>query len=158
MTIREYKPEDREAVEKCSFELQELEKEIDPEIRVNSVEINRSYVVILLDRVEKQSGKIFVAENDGAIIGYVSVVIGGKPLPYENYKKYAYIYDISVLPEYRRQGIGKKLMDATEDFAKAQSADHIILDVLAKNQMARGFYIKDGFREGTISMIKNLNG
>ncbi|KKU90151.1 MAG: GCN5-related N-acetyltransferase [Candidatus Yanofskybacteria bacterium GW2011_GWA1_48_10] len=157
MIIREYKPEDKEGIEKCSFELQELEKELDPEMRINSIEINRAYVELLLDKMEKRGGQIFVADQDHKIAGFISIAHGSQPLPYENFEKYIYVYDVVVLSEFRKQGIGERLMNRALDFGKEQKADHIILDVLAKNKVAADFYRKRGFREGSISMLKKLD-
>ena len=156
MTIREYKQEDREAVEKCIFELQELELNLDPEVRQNSPEITHSYFDYLTKNLEKKSGKMFVAENEDEIVGFVAITLEKGTAPYTKIKHYAYITDIAVLAQHRSRGIGKLLLVEAEKFAVKAGLDMLYLDVMAKNNLALDFYHKNGFREENVGLFKKL--
>ena len=158
MIIREYKLEDREGIEKCIFELQELELNLDSEVRQNSPEITHSYFDYLVKNLEKKDGKIFVAEDEGVIIGFMAVILEEGSAPYTKIKHYAYITDIAVLTQYRNQGIGKLLLAEAERFAIKVGLDMLYLDVMAKNNLALDFYHKNGFRDENIGLFKKING
>ena len=52
---------------------------------------------------------------------------------------------IAVLPEYRRLGLGRKLMDAMVDYARKNRASAISLEVREGNRAARNLYESYGF-------------
>ncbi len=69
------------------------------------------------------------------------------------YLEYSYIYDrmeidnISVLEEYRGQGIGTKLMAHLVGLAIDARVENITLEVRISNEIARNLYKKFGFHE-----------
>jgi len=54
-------------------------------------------------------------------------------------------------------GTGRLLMDAAEDWSKAQGYRLLHLEVFSTNDQALGFYENLGFQAETITMIKSLN-
>ena len=56
-----------------------------------------------------------------------------------------YIDNIAVFPEYRKKGIGKKLLDALENKANETAAYFLTLEVRESNERARAIYEKFGF-------------
>lgn len=78
----------------------------------------------------------FVLEQDGRILGYANLrILAGE----------GEIQRIAVLPEYRRLGAGRKLMDAMVEHARANQVYAITLEVRAGNQAARNLYESYGF-------------
>lgn len=71
---------------------------------------------------------IFVAELDGKIVGTVSVTVTAL---------FSYIDDLAVLPEYRQQGIARKLMEAAVRVGEENSRE--IYGVCASQYSARIF-------------------
>ncbi len=71
-------------------------------------------------------------------------------------ERYAHIFLIFVLPEYRKQGIGTKLISVAENWAKARGDRQIGLQVFTKNKPALNLYHHLGFKTQSISMIKPL--
>lgn len=91
----------------------------------------------------KEPDGFYVAEENGRIIGYViSSVKGGKGT----------IISIAVIPEFRRKGIGSKLMKESLNFL-SKKVDHVELQVKVSNIEAISFYRKLGFEE--IGLIPN---
>ena len=72
----------------------------------------------------------FVASVDGTAIGSVSCQLYEKPLPQivrAQYLKWGYIWFLYVGPDYRGQGIGKRLMSRAIDYLKSLGCSRAIL-------------------------------
>lgn len=55
------------------------------------------------------------------------------------------IHDVTVLPDFRGQGLSLKMMDKVEDIARERGACKMTLEVLEGNKVAQGSYLKFGF-------------
>ncbi|NEW05723.1 GNAT family N-acetyltransferase [Paenibacillus sp. SYP-B3998] len=62
-----------------------------------------------------------------------------------NWNKYAYVEDIKVDKSYRRYGVGRKLIDQAERWAKAGGMPGIMLETQNNNVSACKFYESCGF-------------
>ncbi|MBQ8923619.1 MAG: GNAT family N-acetyltransferase [Lachnospiraceae bacterium] len=82
---------------------------------------------------------IFVAEDNGKVIGFISV---------NNHSEYDYIYldDYCVREEYRGKGIGSKLMAMAFEFAKDKQINQILTHVENANKESIEFYKNRGFK------------
>lgn len=58
-----------------------------------------------------------------------------------------FVIDLWVRPWTRRLGVGRKLMDAAADLAKARGGDFLLWSVYKPNTLARQFYDKLGGKE-----------
>lgn len=92
----------------------------------------------------------FVAECDGEIIG---VIIAGHD------GRRGYIYHTAVLPNYRNQGIAKKLVDAVMSALDEEGINKVALVAFRKNELGNGFWGKVGFddREDLVYRNKNIH-
>jgi ribosomal-protein-alanine N-acetyltransferase len=79
-----------------------------------------------------------VAEISGRIAGFAVGRTGGHGV--------AYVITLDVLPEARRQGIGRALMEALHADFDRQGAKTAILEVSVENVEARRFYERLGYR------------
>ncbi len=156
MIIREYKPEDREQIEKCIFELQEGEHRLNPEDQAGG-EVSSAYYDYLVKWVSGNNGKIFVAETDGSVVGFVAIAINEDkdPSPCSLINKFGYVTDLVVLPGNREKGVGEVLMQAAEKYTKECGVDYISLH-LSKGNRAENFYKKLGYVEYTKNLKKKL--
>jgi len=95
-------------------------------------------------------GKAFlVAEVDGRIVGYVMTRVdrGLGYVYWKPFKKLGHIVSIAVLPEFRRRGIGTKLMvEAMRRLKEVYEASEAYLEVRVSNDAAIRLYEKLGFR------------
>jgi len=64
---------------------------------------------------------------------------------------------LAVTASAQGNGIGKLLMEAAENWAKAQGYRLLHLEVFSTNNQARRFYDTLGFKPDTINMIKSLD-
>ena|SRR5688572_11582757 len=69
------------------------------------------------------------------------------------------IHDLAVLPQYRRRGAARALLQAAEDYARRQGCCRLTLEVLESNSGARDLYRRFGFDDATISrfLVKPLD-
>jgi ribosomal protein S18 acetylase RimI-like enzyme len=154
--IREYVPEDASGVERCFVELQEFERGIEP-LRAKGEDLREKYLEFMFKRAEERGGRVFVAEADGRIVGFVSLWLHNPEDELVNAPgEYAYISDLMVTAEYRGLGLGLGLLRAAEDFARAGGASRLKLGVLARNIVARRLYENFGFEESAVLMSKEL--
>ena len=59
--------------------------------------------------------------------------------------KNLYIHRLAVDPQFQKKGIGKKLMDYAEDFAKKNNFISVRLDTFSKNKNNMRFYERRGY-------------
>jgi ribosomal protein S18 acetylase RimI-like enzyme len=94
-------------------------------------------------------GCILVAKEDEELIG-ASIIGMQNPLIWVDGKKYE-IFALGVLPEYRNKGIGKELVLKSEEVARDNGAENIILDTHESMPATRKFYKDLGYEEiGTL--------
>lgn len=91
----------------------------------------------LRDSVNKDGQTLFVAENNGAVRGFV--------LGYM-VRDMGRVTRIYVDKKYHRQGIGTALLRAYEDYARNHGARRILLQSRA-TQQAKNFYVKNGYQQ-----------
>jgi ribosomal protein S18 acetylase RimI-like enzyme len=96
---------------------------------------------------------LFIAEQDGKVIGFLSGELR-EGSPAFKPKTWAAIEDIYIAPDYRSLGIGHALFEACQKWAKKKGADGVSLQVAAGNTRARKFYEELGFREVSVYQVK----
>lgn len=147
---------DSHVLRELMIALQNHERQFDPAKPDGSTMV-QSYLALMLARCDKWDGKVFVAEEAGKIVGFVSVW-ARVPVeePDDDPAEYAYVSDLVVEAARRRRGLGRELMSAAEDYARARGARRIRLSVMARNLGARDFYQSMGYVENEIEVEKSL--
>jgi RimJ/RimL family protein N-acetyltransferase len=82
----------------------------------------------------------YVASVDGRIIGWCDIV----PHAWEGFRHSGRL-GMGIDPQFRGKGIGRRLMDATIDDARAQGLTRIELEVFSSNTNAIKLYERRGF-------------
>ena len=102
---------------------------------------------------------LLIAEVKGEIAGYAfSWVIQYREHPtYRDFDSF-YIDDICVLEKFRRQGIGRALIERCKEEAKLRNCKNVDLGVWSFNKDAIAFYESCGLRERTKRMEFDLEG
>jgi len=136
--------------------LQNYERQFDPGMPEGSAMV-QAYVGLMLARCGKWDGKVFVAEHGGQVVGFVCVWAGvPSEEPDDDPSEYAFVSDLVLEPAHRHRGLGRELMTAAEDYARARGARRIRLGVLARNMAARAFYESMNYLEREIELEKRL--
>lgn len=156
MIIREATQDDRPALEARFRELQAFERTIEPN-RADPDAICGQYIDDLFRDCEKASGAIFVAEADGAIVGFICILLRVAADVIERDPEYAYITDLIVRESHRQTGVGTQLMRAVENYASEQGATRIRVGVLAANGSAHRFYKALGYADNEIVLEKRTS-
>jgi malonyl-CoA O-methyltransferase len=156
--IRDYEPtRDEGPLRECVVALQEFERTLEPALPKGEAMAD-AYLAFLFDRCAAAAGRVFVAEVDRAVVGFVGVLAEVPPAePDEEQAPYAYVSDLVVLPTYRRRGIGRALLDRAEAFARERGARMLRVAVLAKNRPAGELYRSLGFSDYVVQLSKMLS-
>jgi ribosomal protein S18 acetylase RimI-like enzyme len=154
--IREYEDSDAAELEECFVELQDFELRLDAYL-ADSRTVVKQYLAHMFSRCAETEGKVFVAESEQRVAGFISVwaKVKAKMIEEKEYE-YAYISDLVILPAYRGRGLGHALLSKAEEYARAAGATTLRIGVLAKNDVARNLYQKFGFADRVIEMSKAI--
>jgi ribosomal protein S18 acetylase RimI-like enzyme len=106
-----------------------------------------------LDPSMHERNRIFLALLGPEAVGKVEVVFSPRTLPIH----VGYIRRVVVHPDYRRQGVARRLMEAVIAFAKTQDVHVLDLHVFAKNSGAILLYESLGFQEQHREIYYRLN-
>ncbi|MGN0526073.1 MAG: ribosomal protein S18-alanine N-acetyltransferase [Acutalibacteraceae bacterium] len=91
----------------------------------------------LEEELKNPLARFFVAQNNGEVLGYIGA---------HNVLGEVYITNIAVFSEFKRQGIGEKLIETLLNFVKEEKAEFVTLEVRKSNDPAIGLYKKMGFK------------
>lgn len=166
MTIRPFHPEDRAAIDKLAIKLHAYFAQVDDTAESLSFASPRDahdYMQRMIDDSENMNGAIYVAEENGEVVGFIQGVIidhqPGQDAVFDAVhapRKDGWIGLLYVEPEQRGSGIGRALMDEMKRYFQSKNCDTLRLKVLSGNQRAIAFYKKYGFMEHEVEMAKRL--
>lgn len=94
----------------------------------------------LADIISNDNKPVFVADENGKILGYAFCVFKTPSIPSMQPVKTLYIDDLCVDENCRGGGIGKKLFEFVMDFAKQSGCYNLTLNVWECNPGAKAFY------------------
>lgn len=126
--------------------------------------------------IRRGASGLHVAELDGRIVGTVALRRRGQPeapvwpttaILFEELglltgframfylslldqpvgRQEAYVSDVAVAPEWRRRGVGRAMMEKMEGLARSWGKRACVLDVNAKEEGARHFYLRLDYHE-----------
>lgn len=104
---------------------------------------------LIFGLIDHSTAFIFFAEYNGKMIGLAICFLGFSTF---QAKKLINIHDLIVLPEYRRQGIAKRILMCIEEKAKLMNCCKLTLEVRTDNIKAMGLYKRLGFSSGEYPM------
>jgi len=111
----------------------------------------RQFAELLPGGPETASHTLWTIEDaDGRDVGMLWVA------PHPTLANGLWIYDFSVVPEARGRGIGRAALDALDAWARDRGIVQIGLHVFGSNDVARRLYLRSGFIETDVSMVKRL--
>ena len=90
--------------------------------------------------VAANAAGIFVAEQDGVVVGYISTAIdraAGK----------GRIPNLAVAANLRGQGLGRQLIEHALDYFRAEGLSYAMIETMAQNAIGHHLYTSCGFTE-----------
>jgi ribosomal protein S18 acetylase RimI-like enzyme len=98
---------------------------------------------VFLDHLTYDEARVFVAEDEGKVVGVISVWLR----PRLNWTTLeAWIPDLYVHPAYRQRGIGRQLVDACAAVARRRGCHRLSLESGDQREAAQQVYEVYGFR------------
>jgi GNAT superfamily N-acetyltransferase len=129
LRIEAFTQEDQDAVRALILEgLRERWGPLDPSLNADLDDIARSY----------GGAEVLVARLDGRVVGTGTLVLRGDV---------GEIVRMSVATDLRRRGIGRALVDALLDAARARDLPRVVLETTAEWTDAVNFYERCGFAQ-----------
>ena len=104
-----------------------------PGMGLNATDDSREGIAKYLRRNPTSS---FVAHDNGKIVGVIMAGHDGRR---------GYIHHTAVMPEYRNQGIAKKLVDHAMSALENEGINKVALVAFAKNEVGNDFWENIGF-------------
>ncbi|MFB3889565.1 MAG: ribosomal protein S18-alanine N-acetyltransferase [Candidatus Bathyarchaeia archaeon] len=129
-TLRKFKPDDLQSV-----------------MQINRVCLPENYTdMFFIDLHERFPETFIVAEENGAIVGYVMcrIEVGLSNFGLGGLIRKGHVVSIAVLPENRREGVATTLIKAAMDGMVQYKAKQIFLEVRVTNAAAIDLYRKLG--------------
>lgn len=142
ITIREVEPADIIALTELMNELGYDTTVDEMKVRFENIKNHKDY-------------KTFIATDDTEILGMVGF---SKNYSYERNGIYVRILALVTRSSFRQRGIGKKLMDAAENWAREIGAGNVLLNCgnREEREIAQLFYKKIGYQVRSSGFIKKL--
>lgn len=149
---------DMKAVGRLGAMLIEEHHDFDPDRFIPvSPESPLRYGSFLGTQLERDNIMVLVAESEGKVIGYTYAGVEG--FDYMSLRGPAgVLYDIVVDPDFRGQGVGRTLLDATIAALKKRGELRVLLSTAEKNVPGQRLFASAGFRRTMIEMTLNLDG
>jgi ribosomal protein S18 acetylase RimI-like enzyme len=99
---------------------------------------------------------VFVAECDGAVVGYVYA--GVEPRSWKELRERAgFIHDVVVDPTARGLGIGSRLIETAAEWLAGRDVSTVMLWTAHENGAAQRLFERMGFRRTMIEMTRTAN-
>ena len=95
------------------------------------------------DHVEGHPGLCFVAEAEGAVVGFV---LGADT--YEILEDTGHLEWLAVAPEQRREGLASRLIETFVETLRATGRKEVVADVSTANEASRAVFARAGWTEG----------
>jgi hypothetical protein len=160
--IRAARPGDGEGLAQAALDLAEQYVSLDPErfkypeadlVALNEAELRESL---------PEDELWLVAEVDGKAVGEVQAVIhepakGAEVQAQRDVGlKRVYVNYLAVQAKYRNRGIGSRLLDAVERWARDEGAELVLTDTNLRSPEAVHFYEKQGYTRQSVILRKRL--
>lgn len=160
MLVREYLDSDFESVVGLMTALQSYFKEIDiygEKVDFENRESTEKYINQAFEDVAKMNGKVFVAESDDKVIGFVQGIISEHKDDAMHNLTHAkgnagWIGLLFVDSNYRSKGIAQSLLEKMKDYFKQKGCSSMRLKVDSNNKLAINVYEKYGFTPRDLEM------
>jgi ribosomal protein S18 acetylase RimI-like enzyme len=115
------------------------------------------YAAFLRLQMKEEDVGIFVAERDGAVVGYVYAEL--EPLSWKELREAAgFIHDLAVDPQHQGGGAGAALMEKAAEWLRDRGAPRIILCTAERNVVAQRLFSRLGFRRTMVEMTREIGG
>ena len=152
--VRRAKTEDARTIAEFAHKLFAQHERYDPR-RFSQIANKAQMAAFYGSQTNARNAAVLVAELEEKVVGFAYV-------QYEtiNYagllKNAAWIHDLYVDETARGHSVGKFLIEKSIEIAREFGADKLMLSVAARNETAREFFERRGFRTTMVEMMLDL--
>jgi ribosomal-protein-alanine N-acetyltransferase len=123
--------------------------DVESVVNINRVCLPENYApYFFLDTFNSSPQTFIVAESQGRVVGYIMCRMehGFSDVRKLHFAKKGHIISVAVMPDFRRMGIGQRLVEYALSALSGLSADECFLEVRITNDPAIDLYKKLGFQ------------
>lgn len=150
--IRPAKAHDIDAIAELWESLVTYHHNLDSELPTASADGAYRYARRLLNHIDDPTARVYVAEIDGQVVGYVLGVIVDLVPEMFTYDPSGFLADIFVAESHRRSGLGRDLVNALSAWFAEKNLAYFEWHAAAQNPTALAFWRALGGREVMIRM------
>lgn len=136
--IRQARRSDEAALGRMWYELLRAQGELDARFTPSEDALER-WRNDFRSWLERLSRRIYVAEADGEVRGFVTAEQWAPPPVFDD-RPGVFINELYVAPDYRRAGIGTRLVDAVKEWAEELGVHQVRAAVVARNEGGAAFW------------------
>lgn len=125
------------------------------EFEIKENNMGESYKEFLKFHINSSEGTVFIAEENGEIIGYALIFIKDEIPIYQN-KKIGVASDLYVKKNFRNKGISSELGDKSFAWFKEKGINFVSAPMYPDNKFAHSLFKKWGFFDYKIEMRKKI--
>jgi ribosomal protein S18 acetylase RimI-like enzyme len=115
------------------------------------------YLAELIERAKAKRGRLLVAEEGGAVVGWAMCFVDGHEIfVREEDRPFGYVAEMFVEAKARGRHIGRKLLNACEDHFRALGLKSVLIGALAPNARAVNAYRAAGYADYAVNLRKLL--
>jgi GNAT superfamily N-acetyltransferase len=149
-------PDDKPSALSFIAALQHFEHAFEPDRRIDD-QVAEDYFDVLMTRVAKHEGRVFVAERGGEAIGWaVFVMEQNRVYVIEEERRFGQIAELFVSETMRGKGVGRALIEACENEARGRGLEVIMIGVMSRNTRAASIYADAGYAPYSAELRKYL--
>lgn len=156
VNVREYILEDIKDIILLQKKLNQHHIEIDAVFYQPSTNASEEFGSYITSRFKDEDFKIYVAEYEDKIVGYIMGWINVRPPIYVR-KKVGYLSNVYINPEMRGKGIGGKLVSKLNEWFLSKDVDFIETHADARNINTVSSFKSLGFSELNMVLFKKVD-
>ena len=157
--IEEARPEHVQPIVELWKALMEIHKKMDTEFFEETDFWIEEYETTISETIEVafSDRKVYVALYNEIVVGYATIYIERFSMPLYNSEPLCVIGDMMIEEHYRKQGIGELFIEEAKKMAIEYNVKKMMLNVFAKNQIAYGYFKRQGFEDTMCRMTKTID-
>ena len=154
MEIKKATLDDFEEVLELKLKLKEFERELNKNLPSLS-QVKQYYEKYLRKYLSSENSAVFIALEENKPVAMISAKIY-QALPTQKSEIRGYLSNLYVEEEFRRHGIGKKLMEKAIEWIKSKNAKTVRGEIYKENILSLNLARSLGFIEYSIKIFKDL--
>lgn len=157
LEVRACREDDFPAIVAFVAMIQEYEREVESNRRLGGL-IAVPYAHHIKSATSADDGVMLMACISDAPVGFIAAYpeTDADELIEEKKRKHGYVSDMFVLPNWRRMGVGSKMLSTVEAHFRARGIERLRINGVSLNKAALGLYERYGFRSYEVMYEKNI--